>query len=418
MYSISKDQVQELLRENIFNNGCIAEHLMKAFQNSSRLNNADSRLLKMKQSVQTSRNDFYSKIFKERLSPSISPNVDVRSDLDNLATSSSPETFSIGSISVMSKALDDKNSETLVLYEDLLKPENANKDFFQLILEIYQNCVYFGARTPFNGYCFETTFRNTLLFASVSLSNPTFALLACSLHRSNQTPVIEIKNSPLSSSSEMRQNSIEHNNSFELSSGDSNFRFNAFMCWLLSSASPEVKDQLFNCAKIDSKEYLKWSQNKSLRLIDLLSHSDSRIFSKLVQGFDVFNLEIPVLDKLLEFLVLFFDEKEYYQKDDLLLEFKRLLQDYNEDDILHSGIDYENMDNDFENENQTKIHKIFYTKYWIEKCALILITNSLLLAKQFELSILLSHFNFARIQDSFSPLNRKPFLLVELICLL
>src|SRR5699024_9017012 len=73
MYTISKDDIQPMLRQGIFNNHCIGEHLAKAFQSSSRLSGpttlsaADSKLVKLKQAPNSSRNDFYSRLFKGKV---------------------------------------------------------------------------------------------------------------------------------------------------------------------------------------------------------------------------------------------------------------------------------------------------------------------------------------------------------------
>ncbi|KAI2807893.1 hypothetical protein BLOT_005833 [Blomia tropicalis] len=424
-YAIPKDDIQAQLRLGIFNNQCIGEHLAKAFQSSSRLESSalsavDSKLHKMKQAPNSSRNQLYSRLFKGKVSSlhgseSDSSRANEPSESEPLSTSSSPETFSIGSVSVLSKLSDDSNSPPLVLCEQMLKPESVCKDFLQLVLEIYQNCAYFGVRTNYSNYSLEKTFRATLLYASVSLSNPILSLLACSLDRPPMTPVIEIKTSNHETSQPRSEWSDHVPNSNSTISY--RFKFTSFMCWLLSSVDSQSKQQFIdsyihaNGQTRNKPDYvqcfLQWSPGRSINLIDMLTQHNARVFITLHEGFKIFGLDIPILEKLLQFLINFFIERDYYQSDDLLIEFKSLLQTYNEDEfLLSAGCSPSDYDNFNTEEDDFVIScgslRIFYSKNWIEQCSLVLITNSLLLAQQFELGILLSHYNFVRLQDSFS----------------
>lgn len=443
MYSIAKDDIQVLLREGVFNNVCIGEHLAKAFQSSSRLSGvatlsaADTKLLKLKQAPNSSRNELYSRLFRGKVASNANEYDSTRqfsnrasdrsllvdppeSDLIS-SSASSPETFSLGSLSMLSKLSDD--GQPLVLYEQALKPEMANKDFLQLVLEIYQNVLYYGVRTNSSSYSFESTLRNTLLYSAVSLSNPVLALLACSLERPPLTPVISIKSTADSPYS--RSHSVELSKS-----ANSQFLFSSFMCWLLGSVKLNSKKRFIDSYLYSNSQgkkadrvqcYLDWSPDRSLRLIEVLTQEDACVFVTLTEGLVIFDLDIPILTKLLQFLIQFFIEKDYYPEENLLVKFKTLLQAYNEDEfMLSKGVpptEYETLetvDDDFVS-NQTSL-RIFYSKNWIEKCCLILVTNSLLLAKQFELGILLSHYNFVRLQESFSPNFRTCSLFSIILC--
>lgn len=165
--------------------------------------------------------------------------------------------------------------------------------------------------------------------------------------------------------------------------------------------------------------YLDWSAERSLHLLDMLTSQqqpdDAKVFRLLAEALAIFGVDIPILDSLLTFLVAFFLEKDYYPEEALLQQFKTRLQAYNEEEyMLSKGVVPPSMEGSYEASFETSVHdedqfvgdqgslRIFYSKSWIEKCALILVTNSLLIARQFELGILLSHYSFVRLQESFT----------------
>lgn len=439
MYEIPKEDILKFLREANFNNQCIGEHLTKAFQNFHRVNplNADSKFLKIKQNVDYSRQELYSKLFRGKvpsqsvqvtnIGKKISEQSSFQAHSPNTLSHSytgegsiftidteSFDTLSMASNSIFSKLSDDSGSSLHVIFEQQLSPEMISKDFLQLVLEIYQNCIYFESRANNTSFSFELSFCNSLLFASVSISNPILALLACSLDRSQQTPLMEIKSLPGSSSYKR----VDSPTKLERSSlKDSKLQFTSFLCWLLASSSAESKKSFVDSSldgnyftkKLDSKSsliaqcYLNWTPNRSLHLIDVFTQKDSRNFILISRGLQIFNLNIKPVQTLLNFLIRFFIEKDYYQSNDLLLEFQSQLMNYNDEEYLTlENISGDNFDDDDHMMNNCCTLRIFYSKKWVEKCSIILITNSILLAQQFELGILLSYYNFVRIQDTFS----------------
>ncbi|KAH7639821.1 spatacsin-like protein [Dermatophagoides farinae] len=409
LYEIPKEDLQQILSQSNFNNQCIGEHLAKAFQSSRHVNvtslsEAESRILRSKQTPDSSRNVLYSKLFKEKSIPIGSP---------------PPGSY----ISANGDLNSQKRSNVQVLFESKLQLQTASKDFLQLILDIYRNCVSFAHyhRVGPSSFSIEKSFQITLLYTSVSLSNPVLALLACSMNICDQRALpVDIKTTPSSSTSPIQSPKNGHNQqssikrSIDSSSAFDRIKYPSFACWLLASVSTASKqsfidwycqtnslnpttDSLIDC-------FIHWSPERLLRLINILTANDAQNYQKILDGFKMFDIQIPILYTLLEFLIEFLVMKDYYQTSDLLQRFQTLLAEYNEEEFIQNDSN-KSMDGDDSNDDSDDYEwqlSDFFQRSWIEKCSLIMITNSLLIARQFELSILLSHYNFVRIQDSFS----------------
>ncbi|OTF75480.1 spatacsin-like protein, partial [Euroglyphus maynei] len=150
IYEIPKEDLQQFLSQTNFNNQCIGEHLIKAFQSSrhvnvasttTAMNETESRLLRSKQTPESSRNVLYSKLFKEKSVPIGSPPPQTASqslpDNSTGIESDSAENLSMLSSSMFSSKLsgDDmkRSNVSRVLFESRLQPSTASKCFLQLI---------------------------------------------------------------------------------------------------------------------------------------------------------------------------------------------------------------------------------------------------------------------------------------------
>ncbi|KAF7495080.1 Spatacsin [Sarcoptes scabiei] len=442
IYSITKEEMQIFLNEAGFNNVCIGEHLSKAFESSrwstaTSLTATDSKILRTKQTSSASRNILYSKLFKDRSpnsksirsekNPHQSRALLIKDDLQSLSTDTT-ENVSIMSSSIISSEENFINNHN-VINEQRLCPANVSEDFLHLIMDIYHDCVCYSNRIGLSSYSLENYFETSLLFVSVSLSNPILTLLACSLERKHSQE-IEIRSYSPSSISPILVESHDSGQVFEQSSsvkdGCSNHNFNhlkfvSFACWLLASVDHQSKQsyidwyceangQTVNDSLVDC--FTNWPSDRVLRLIDILTSIDSKNYQKILLGFQLFQLNLPIISILLNFLIEFLVMKDYYLNSDLLQKFQSQLLEYKEEELLmSSGVLLAEEPRDIRalGRNYEWQASSFYTRCWIERCSLIIITNSMLIAKQFELGILLSHYNFVRIQDSFSSsIHRVP----------
>lgn len=433
LYEIPKEEVQLLLSNATFNNQCIGEHLAKAFQSSryvnvSNLSETDSRILKSKQLPNTSRNDLYSKLFKEKhplystttSTPIQNTPIQIEShfpDSKNLTFSpnnsnstDSPETQSLLSISMFSSRITDENiSNICVVLPQKLSYNTASKDFLQLVLDIYQNCTLYSHRIGDSSFSIEASFQLSLLYASVSLSNPILTFLACSVRR------IQTKKIDIGKSFDETFNTLDKKNLSTIKLNDSinlgRLKYLSLACWILARVDPRLKqsyiDWYYQNNLVEQNDnslvdcFTNWSPERLLQLINVLTSTDAKSFQVIWHGFKMFEINIPILNVLLKFFINFLIMKDYFQTDDLL-HFQSLLIKYNEEEFIQSNkLFFQDESNDFLQEAEWSITE-FYTRNWIEKCSLIIITNSLLIVKQFELNILLSHYNFVRIQDNFS----------------
>lgn len=447
IYEIPKEEFQTVLQGGeTFNNPCIGEHLLKAFQSAASRQGGNNGETLMR-AAEGARRTFYSKLFKGKLMPASDTSPISSSPLEPAATtilSGESDVFSMdcsnetssGSLqsSMFSKQSDEPNVVSLVLYDHhSLQPGGAGgggptgiHDFLQLILDIYQSCIHFGQRMttttmmPANDM-FDKSFTATLFYAAVSLSSPTLALLACSVTRDSSNP------EPQSSSIQIRSPNNNNINIAEQSSLETNtlserLQFTAFMVWLLARVDVDTKQTFIDLhldkrnKKIDDQQplitserveaYLRWPLNKCHQLIDVITRRHVNSFIILSQAFTIFAVDIPIINKLLQFLIQFFVEKDYYQSSDLLKEFQTLLATYDEKQVL-AGLEATAGESDSGLYDNLASLNVLHTKSWIEKCSLTLITNSLILAQQFELGILLSHYNYVRIHETFSGNNGK-----------
>ena len=189
----------------------------------------------------------------------------------------------------------------------------------------------------------STDSRKALMYSSIPLSNPILCLIASSVDYDSQKLDI----------------------------------FSCFSSWLLASVDFEVRKQF--CQRVTNFDPINWTLENNYQLLDLITR-DINNYSVFLRGLKIFSLNIPVVISLLKFMSLFFCEKNYYNVSNLKA-FQDNLWKYEE------PINYENL---------------FFTKQWIQRTSVIILTNALRNAKNHELMVLLRHYDFARIQDSFS----------------
>jgi hypothetical protein len=343
IHEYPKDSVFIALKK--FNNECISDHLNKAFQSSHIIVSenvnieSSSRILNRTEgrkntSAKHLRNVLYSKIGLSKTTElpdnSRNPRPSIRSSTspvenDNISIASETDYNAVETISVIS-------SSNMSEDEDMLKfnAENAPKDLFQIILNCQTDSSY-DARKP-------------LMYSSIPLSNPILCLIACSV-----------------------------NCEFE------NFKtFSTFSCWLLASVDFEIRKQF--CNKLSDFDPLNWSTDENYQMLDLITR-DIKSYFIFLKGLKLFNLQITPLIDLLNFMINFFCEKNYYEVQSL-----KSFQD-----------------NLWKYEEPNNSNNIFFTKEWIQNASVLILTNALKNAKNHELIILLRHYDFARIQGSFTP---------------
>jgi hypothetical protein len=145
----------------------------------------------------------------------------------------------------------------------------------------------------------------------------------------------------------------------------------------LASVDFQIREQF--CKKVSDFDPLNWGTDENYQLLDLITR-DIKNYFIFLKGLKLFNLQITPLIDLLNFMINFFCEKNYYEVQSL-----KSFQD-----------------NLWKYEEPNKFDNIFYTKQWIQNASVLILTNALKNAKNHELIVLLRHYDFARIQGSFT----------------
>ncbi|KAI1296641.1 Spatacsin [Halotydeus destructor] len=336
MYNYPKDLILSILES--FNNGCIADHLEKAFQSNTYKNENDNSpvsILRGKQKTASGkhfRNTLYSRIGvpntaardADKSKSPVSAKQSPPTDLDEMRSiASETDMTNMETMSVISRTSADST-------EMALNSSHPSKDFFTLLL-LCQRVNSVEMWKP-------------MMTASVVYGNPAFALMAYSL-----TP----------------QNS-------------GNFNFDCTCCWFHASIEHPRKLALSN-----EPLYQQWSHSDfDAVLSSSLVYADN--FSTLRLGMKLFGHERSPLVSLTDFFIQFLAEKEYFKCVESLKTFQEQLWTLNTENNANG----EPFMND----------KVFIEKSAVTmlRAGLEATSNS------YELKILLRHLDFARLQSSFS----------------
>jgi len=333
MYDYSKDAVLAILPS--FNNGCISDHLQKAFKSSSFKNEHDNSpisILKGKKSNVSAthfRNTLYSRIGVSSQAVNVqkltarTSSVPTVTEDDMRSVSSETDMTNLETLSVVSKGS--------VESDFMPERENPPKDFFALI-------VMCQKVNP-------TEVWRSILVSSIVFGNAPLSLLAVSL----------------------------------ISNKSASAEFDCFCCWLSASFLENSKHDQTHSDNLDGI-ILTWSRADFLQLLQnrLKISTNYRV---LLTGMKLFNFDKTPLTPLLDFLIDFHIEKEYYKSVNGIKAFQEQLW------LMPDGGEVFLLDN----------------KSFVEEVAVVLFEAAIQsIETTYELRILLRHFDFARVQSSFS----------------
>lgn len=366
---------EQLLKDNdnnIFNNSCVAEHLVKAFASINYLSDSTSIELSIKdqqqkQNVSRTKNNLYQRIVRRKI------------ESNKFINRQSPSTFinkyspDLTNSPTESGDLQDLlNADAMTITSSLSEYDNLQFDTFNLpknLFNLLMICQKANAIEPWK----------SLLVACVSLKNPVAALISASISTCD------------TADSENEQHLFE-----------------CCCCWLFASFKLEDK-QLQEIKLSNAPLYVSWS----FKDFELLLSYGLRTKDNLMHFYHALQLFIDCnrnpnhqhnpLIELVKFLIEFLIEKNYHESLAKLMGFMDKLREYQR--------------------IEDPINNPLYNRSDIGKLCFILIDCSLRQTNcVLELHILLKHFEMSGIQRVFDEeiVNSKPnlamlFKLIECI---
>lgn len=376
MYNYPKECVIKYLSH--FNNGCIADHLEKAFLSSACITEKDdspNSILTTTGKGTSNRNvapgnlrrNLYDKIgLKKNHSPSRSGTTgltNVKASPSGTIGSSnspaSPSSFVDDTMSMVSEAVDTStigdnftilsrplsDSQESGLPSDWIHPP---ADLYNLVLACQRKSVY--------------STEQALLISGVTFLNPVVVLLAASIPHSVSWPYTT---------------------------------FDVFCFWLTSAFRSPLAPQV--------RVYTCWTVEKLINLLNSSLSGNINNLHMLLLGMDLFDLSSSPLTYLVKFLIQFTLEKELYKSVTLLKKFQESYWTINKEQELRESLSSPVILKGRESNNESSSTNAFYTINGMAKLTLALVKSTLeSISNFYEMRLLLRHLDFARIQSMFS----------------